>query len=202
MSEPTHRIIIRRELSKVFSCSCFQSIFDFHYFFFCSNLRCKNISLTVQRILKDQCRRDGLPWLFELSLLITDDLGISKLNWQYRQKKEATDVLSFPQISFPQGTGTSEYKKNPEQFAKQWIPLYDMGIQEHYLLGDVVISYQTCMRQAKQQSKDTKLSKQDIAREFFSLLAHGILHLFGYDHEVNDRSAKLMFQLQQELLMI
>jgi probable rRNA maturation factor len=55
-------------------------------------------------------------------------------------------------------------------------PLDDRpGVSEPRLLGDVVISLDTAARQARGR-------KRELAAEVRFLLAHGILHLVGYDH--------------------
>lgn len=46
------------------------------------------------------------------------------------------------------------------------------------LLGDVVISLETAKKQAVEQG-------HSLEEELFILLAHGILHLLGYDHETS-----------------
>ena len=61
------------------------------------------------------------------------------------------------------------------------------------LLGDVVISLETAARQAA--SRGVLL-----ADEVRMLLAHGILHLLGYDHERSPAEARRMFRRQRELL--
>jgi probable rRNA maturation factor len=49
------------------------------------------------------------------------------------------------------------------------------GPEDIRLLGDVVISIDTAERQAQSR-------KRDLLHEVRFLLAHGILHLLGYDH--------------------
>jgi len=61
------------------------------------------------------------------------------------------------------------------------------------LLGDVVISVDTAAREAQAAG----LSK---ARRFDELLVHGILHLFGYDHEDSDLEARRMEEKSRELM--
>lgn len=61
------------------------------------------------------------------------------------------------------------------------------------ILGEVVISMDTC----RQQSIEIGHSVID---EFYRLLVHGILHLFGYDHETNEKDAKLMRRMEDECL--
>ncbi len=53
------------------------------------------------------------------------------------------------------------------------------------LLGDVVISIET----AEKEALDADLNVED---RFNDLLIHGILHLFGYDHETNEKDAAIM----------
>ena len=62
----------------------------------------------------------------------------------------------------------------------------------HHLLGDVVISTATARRQATQH-------KLSLEQELVLLLAHGILHLLGYDHERNDGEALYMRRKTREL---
>ena len=62
-----------------------------------------------------------------------------------------------------------------------------------FSLGEVVISYE----QAARQAKDLEHSTRD---ELIFLLVHGVLHVFGYDHE-QPKDAKRMFPLQKKILM-
>jgi len=106
----------------------------------------------------------------EVSILITTDLRIRKLNRQFRGKNKATDVLSFPA-----GDDTPSI---PGQ------PLY---------VGDVAISLDTARRRAAEDGRS-------LAFELSRYLAHGILHLLGYDHERSEREARAMAKREAELL--
>lgn len=90
----------------------------------------------------------------ELSVVLTGDATVRELNRTYRGIDEPTDVLSFAQ-----GEG--------EEFARA------EGTARH--VGDVVISVETARVQAME-------SRQPLAMELAHLLAHGVLHLLGYDH--------------------
>ena len=68
----------------------------------------------------------------------------------------------------------------------------DAGVHPD-VLGDVVISLDTAARQAA--ARDATL-----ADEVRVLLAHGILHLLGYDHERSPADAPRMFAKQRALL--
>lgn len=92
----------------------------------------------------------------ELSILLCGDELIHTLNLEHRGKDKPTDVLSFPQSEF----------QRPER------PKKGSSLK---LLGDVVISLDTAQRQADSR-------KRPLEDEVRFLLAHGILHLLGYDH--------------------
>ena len=61
------------------------------------------------------------------------------------------------------------------------------------LLGDVVISVDTASRQAAEHGVE-------LHDELRLLLAHGILHLLGYDHERSASEARRMFAKQRRLI--
>ncbi len=106
----------------------------------------------------------------ELSVVLTGDGEVRKLNRLYRKKNKTTDVLSFPLL---------EGKKL--KTSKDSIPL-----------GDVVISVPQTKRQAARQGRNFRA-------ELALLLTHGILHLLGYDHATKAQEIK-MFGLQERLL--
>ena len=90
----------------------------------------------------------------ELSVLLTNDAEIHALNLEHREKDKPTDVLSFP---LDEGGGA------------------DGRVSGTRILGDVVISLDTAARQARGR-------KRELLPEVRFLLAHGLLHLLGYDH--------------------
>ncbi len=118
---------------------------------------------------------------YELSLVLTDDSSIQKLNRIFRGKDRPTDVLSFPQLNnFTTATpehGAANYETIPAA------------------LGDVVISVDTALRQAKRLS----VTPESRLR---TLLIHGVLHLLGYDHEKSRAQARRMFARERELSAI
>lgn len=102
----------------------------------------------------------------EVCVVLGDDPLLQELNRNFRNKDRATNVLSFPSND-----------------------LLPDGLR---LLGDVVLSYETCVREAHEQGK----SLADHARH---LTLHGVLHLLGYDHEAAE-DAEEMEELEVELL--
>lgn len=105
----------------------------------------------IKAVAEEIMRFEASPENAELSLVLCDDDFIQKLNKDYRGKNEPTDVLSFP---------IDEENFEPEI----------------RLLGDIVISTETAMRQAE------NLNHQPLLEIVF-LLIHGLLHLHGYDHK-------------------
>ncbi|MGB6691271.1 MAG: rRNA maturation RNase YbeY [Terracidiphilus sp.] len=87
----------------------------------------------------------------QVTVLLTGDKSIRRLNRQFRGIDKTTDVLSFPTAgdTFP-------------------------GIA-----GDIAISVQAARRQAIEQG-------HSLAEEVKVLILHGLLHLAGYDHQVDD----------------
>ena len=63
------------------------------------------------------------------------------------------------------------------------------------LLGDVVISAET----AKREADSIGISMNE---RLIQLLVHGILHIFGYDHEKSDHEALIMEKKSNELLKL
>jgi rRNA maturation RNase YbeY len=107
----------------------------------------------------------------ELSLELTGDRRMRRLNREYRKKDRPTDVLAFPirEAVMPRSVR----------------PVTPM-------LGDVVISLPTAVRQAKEGGRS-------IDDELAMLLVHGVLHLCGYDHERNPREAARMSRRERAL---
>lgn len=59
-------------------------------------------------------------------------------------------------------------------------------------IGDIALAYGVCAREAAEQGKP-------LAHHLQHLVAHGVLHLLGYDHERDDE-AEAMEALEREIL--
>ncbi|QFU14927.1 rRNA maturation RNase YbeY [Microvirga thermotolerans] len=55
------------------------------------------------------------------------------------------------------------------------------GIEGPRHLGDIALAYETLVREAEEESKT-------LADHFAHLIVHGVLHLLGYDHEVEEEA--------------
>lgn len=130
--------------------------------------------------VEDQCQRvvqatlagslDALPEgsldRVEISLVLADDAMVQSLNRQYRGQDKTTNVLSFAALD-----------------GEEDAPLPDGPL----LLGDVVVAFETTAREAAAEGKT-------LADHLSHLLVHGVLHLLGYDHEVDDEAEEMESQ--------
>ena len=133
-----------------------------------------------------------------LSLVITGDEEIQRLNAQYRQQDKPTDVLSFPLLDRPLADAPTDQlwmgleEANDERAAIETHPAFvtppELGIN----LGDIVISWPTVLRQAAQAGHNP-------VYEMLYLLSHGTLHLAGYDDQT-EAGYEAMVRLQEMVL--
>lgn len=128
---------------------------------------------------------EGVRGLAELSLFFVTESAIAELNEQFLGHVGPTDVLSFPIDDEPPvsgrvpdsgGTGPGE---PPEEEMPQ-------------LVGDIVI----CPAVAARNAPEHERTYED---ELALLVVHGVLHLLGWDHEV-DAEAEKMEARERELL--
>lgn len=110
----------------------------------------------------------------EVSVKFTSDAEVQALNRDYRGKDKPTNVLSFPMIT-----------------ADLIVALSNTDDGE-VLLGDIVLAYGTCEREAIERKITTEAHATH-------LIVHGTLHLLGYDH-VDDAKANAMEALEQYVM--
>jgi len=109
----------------------------------------------------------------EVDITLVDDAAIHELNRTYRGIDRPTDVLSF---------ALDEGEDEPE---------VDDDEIEH-LLGDVIISAPTAVRQGEEYG-------HGLEREMTYLAVHGMLHLLGYDH-MEEKDKLIMRKREEEVL--
>lgn len=119
----------------------------------------------------------SLPTAFEISILACNDAKIAELNGTFRDKAAATNVLSWPS----EERAAAAPGRNPQR--------PDPEMSE---LGDIAIAFETCVAEARAQSKT-------INDHVTHLLIHATLHLLGYDHET-EQDAALMEELETQIL--
>lgn len=120
----------------------------------------------VQKVLEKEYESEAPIYM---SLLFTGNDEIQVINREYRDKDQPTDVISFA------------YHETED---------FDIGPYD--TLGDIVISLERVVEQAKEYNHSDK-------RELFYVLTHGILHLLGYDH-IEEEDKREMRAKEEEIL--
>lgn len=124
------------------------------------------------------------PYEIMVNILLTDDANIREINNDTRNIDKSTDVLSFPMLDY-------ETPGNFDFIDEEDPTLFDYETGE-LMLGDIVISVETALRQAKEFN-------HSYVRELAFLCAHSMLHLSGFDH-MEDDERLVMEKMQEEIL--
>lgn len=124
------------------------------------------------------------PYDVEIGLFITDNAGIREYNRDYRGIDKETDVLSFPNVDY---NTPGDFSLVEDSYEDYFDP--DSG---RLVLGDMIVSAPKVLEQATSYGHSEK-------REFAFLIAHSMLHLFGYDH-MEDEERIVMEKHQEEIL--
>lgn len=106
-----------------------------------------------------------------INLILTDNATIQKLNSQYRQKNQPTDVLSFPYFDL------QEIESNQ---------------MEDLVIGEIFIA-------RERAQEDALVLEIAFQAELNKLFIHGILHILGYDH-IADNDFLAMEKMENFLL--
>ena len=133
----------------------------------------KRLENMIIETAKTALELEGAKCDVDLSVVVTDNENIREINNEQRNIDRATDVLSFPGYEKDEW---NELKKN----------------EELVYIGDIVISKEKVEEQAKEYG-------HSFEREFCYLVAHGMLHLMGYDHMVD--SDKVIMRGKEEEIM-
>ncbi len=139
----------------------------------------------AERVVSHVLTEEEFPWDADVSLVLTDDERIHKLNLEMRGIDRATDVLSFPMLQFE---APADFL-----FSEQYIDACKDPETGAVMLGDIVISVDHVRAQAKEYGHSEK-------REYAFLIVHSMLHLLGYDH-MEEEERKQMETRQKELLL-
>jgi probable rRNA maturation factor len=121
--------------------------------------------------------KEGYPHDTEVTLLFVDDDEMASYNVRFLNRSGPTDVLAFPVEDLMPGLAPDPDPSGP--------PL---------MIGDVIIA----PAYVKRQASELEVGFED---EMALMVAHGILHLMGYDHEA-DGAATAMESRESELLAL
>ena len=130
----------------------------------------KQIKQVIETVLKEE----GIQAELEVYVTLTNNDKIHEINLKTRSVDRPTDVLSFP------------------MFEREEIPSLKEKSEESDILGDIIISVEKVEEQAIEYG-------HSFDRELCYLTTHGMLHLLGYDHMIEDEK-KIMRKREEEIL--
>ena len=136
------------------------------------------------KVVNAACDYVNCPYEVSVNILLTNDDEIHSINLSERSIDKPTDVLSFPMLDY-NTPGDFDFISDED------IYYFDPDSGE-LLLGDIVISLDTAKRQAEEYG-------HSFTRELAFLCAHSMLHLFGYDHMIDEERVE-MERMQKEIL--
>ncbi len=118
----------------------------------------------LRRVLRETFKAAKLPdKKYIVSIVLSDDASVRELNRTFRHKDKPTNVLSFPQFD------------DMKALKKAKAPVE---------LGDIILAAETIKKEAKDQRKTFR-------DHTAHLLAHGLLHLVGCDHDTDKNAAQM-----------
>ena len=134
----------------------------------------------MKKVEKAVFLRLNQPNFFVTDIAVVDQDTIQEFNRENRGIDKVTDVLSFPYVE------GLKLPKTEEDFCDS--DFYKGKVA----LGSIMICRQRAMEQAQEYG-------HSIEREMGFLTCHGLLHLLGYDHVIEE-DEKVMFPLQNEIM--
>ena len=122
------------------------------------------------------------PARISLSVLLCDDAAIQVLNQRFRGVDAPTNVLAWPAFSL-------DCPMNLQVFEAAAQSVEDSA---QLFMGDIALAYETTAREAAHDGKP-------LEDHVCHLIVHAVLHLFGYDHDI-ETNAEVMEQRERVAL--
>lgn len=130
----------------------------------------------INKVVQTVLELENIKHDLSIYITLTNNEEIHKINKEYREVDRPTDVLSFPM-----------YER--EEIENLRIEKSD-DIEE--ILGDIIISIPKVKEQAEEYGHSYE-------RELAYLTTHGMLHLLGYDHMIEEEKV-IMREHEEEVL--
>ncbi len=144
------------------------------------NLGHRNAAALIKKAVNMALDAEQIPVPCLISVMLTDEEGIRRVNRDFRGIDRATDVLSFPLNELSPGAFDPELcERDPETGA--------------VMLGDMMISLPRCEAQGEEFG-------HGFEREIMYLSVHSVLHLLGYDH-VDEGEMKRQMRQREKIIM-
>ena len=149
-------------------------MFEIEYLDIPNNTEYEN---TINKVVQECFKEEKLEKSkLIITITLTNNENIQKINKEYRNIDRATDVLSFPMF---------ERNELVEKIEKNKFPCEDV-------LGELIISIEKVEEQAKEYG-------HSFERELAYMTVHGFYHLMGYDH-MEDNEKKEMREKEDVIL--
>lgn len=130
----------------------------------------------ITKVTKTVLELEGIKHDLDIYITLTNNEEIHKINKEYRDVDRPTDVLSFPMFERDEISKLREEKLD--------------DVEE--ILGDIIISIPKVKEQAEEYGHSYE-------RELAYLTTHGMLHLLGYDHMI-DEEKTIMREHEEKVL--
>lgn len=121
----------------------------------------------AETVISETLDYEDCPYEVQVNIILTSNDEIQQINLEQRGVDAPTDVLSFPMIEYA-------YPSDFTVLEADGMSCFEPETGE-LILGDIVISVDKVIEQAEKYNHGVK-------REYAFLIAHSMLHLFGYDH--------------------
>ena len=138
----------------------------------------------INDVIEEAMDYEDCPYEAEVSVTLTDNEAIREINREHRGIDSPTDVLSFPMVDYERPADFDGLEDRAEDYFNP-----ETG---ELMLGDIVVSVDKVEEQAEKYGHSRE-------RELAFLVAHSMLHLFGYDH-MEEEERLLMVKKQAEIL--
>lgn len=122
----------------------------------------------IEKVVQAVLEEENVLRELDVNITITNNEEIHKINKEYRNVDRPTDVLSFPMFSREEIPTLKENANN--------------DVEE--ILGDIIISIPKVKEQAEEYG-------HSFTRELAYLTTHGMLHLLGYDHMIDEEKEEM-----------
>ena len=144
------------------------------------NLGHRNAASLIRKAAERALTAENVQVPCLISVMLTDEEGIHRVNREFRGVDRETDVLSFPLNELTPGAF------DPETCERDW----ETGA---VMLGDMMISIPACEKQGEEFG-------HGFEREIQYLTVHSVLHLLGYDH-VDEGEQKRQMRTREKAIM-
>ena len=128
----------------------------------------------IRKVIECVLKEEEIKKNLDVYVTLTNNETIRKINAKHRNIDKATDVLSFP------------------MFDREEIPLLKKEDNSKDILGDIIVSIEKVREQAEEYG-------HSFERELAYLVTHGMLHLLGYDHMIEEEKI-VMRKREEEIL--